>query len=117
MNLVGLIVTRNSDWILGFSLRAALLWCDQVVVMMHNCTDDTGRIAAEVERESDGRVVCLVDQSAEWEERRLRQIMLEAARELLHATHIALIDDDEVLTADLLPRIRRMVENTSEQIG
>lgn len=110
MNLVGLMLVRNSDWVIGLSLRAALLWCDSVVVMMHNCTDGTSDIVAEIACQS-GRVIALVDNSAEWEEMRLRQTMLEAGRELLNGTHFALIDDDEVLTGNLLSRIRKYCES------
>ena len=129
MKLVGLMVTRNSDWIIGFSLRAALLWCDSVVVLMHRCNLDTESViyAAILDTDEDKgefpigsvgrlinrRVFILEDFSEEWEEMRMRQAMLVKARGL-GATHIALIDDDEVLTADLLPPIRRMVERTSD---
>ena len=110
MNLLGLMLVRNSDWVIGLTLRAALLWCDSVVVLMHNCTDRTADIVAEVSRETGGRVAALVDDSAEWEEMRLRQTMLEVGRELLGGTHFALIDDDELLTGNLLSRIRGYIE-------
>lgn len=114
MKLVGLMLCRNSDWIIGFSVRAALLWCDAVVVLMHNCTDETWPV---VRKRMDGEYANVVwpmwDDSPEWEEMRLRQAMLVAARGL-GATHIAMIDDDEILTGPLQPdRVRKLIEGAS----
>lgn len=110
MKVIGLMLCRNSDWAIGLSLRAALLWCDAVVVMMHSCTDATYEIVTGLQRDNFSRIFVMVDYGEEWEEMRLRQTMLLAARDL-KATHIALIDDDEVLTGNLLPAIRPMLEN------
>lgn len=114
MKLIGLMLARNEDWVIGLSLRAALMWCDAVVVLMHNCTDETLTIVEavisetdEVVKETHGgtfvnrRVVICGAHTFEWEEMNLRQNMLECARGF-GATHIALIDADEVLTGNLL---------------
>lgn len=111
MKLTGLLLTRNSDWIIGLSLRSMLLFCDSVVVLMHNCTDRTAEIVREIAVESDPRVFILIDGEAKWDEMRLRQKMLDHVR-LDGATHLWLQDDDEVLTANLLPSIRDHVERT-----
>jgi hypothetical protein len=119
MNLVGLMVVRNSDWCIGLTLRALLQWCDSVVVLMHNCRDETSDIVSQVNRETK-RVAALVDSAADWEEMRMRQTMLEMGRELLNATHFAIVDDDEILTGNLLDfpgpgrksKIREHVEQT-----
>jgi hypothetical protein len=39
MKLIGLMPVRGEDWILGLSARAALMWCDELVILLHSCTD------------------------------------------------------------------------------
>lgn len=100
MKLVGLMPVRNEDWCLGLTARAALMWVDQLVMLDHASTDASSDIIAEIGRES-GRVVHLVDANPRWDEMRHRQSMLDVARHL-EATHIAIIDADEILTGNLL---------------
>lgn len=99
---------RNEDWILRVSLRAALRWCDSVVVLNHASTDRTAEIIAEVQAEEPGRVHVLTDSDPGWPEMAHRQRLLEASRRL-GATHIAIVDADEVLTGNLLPTIRETI--------
>ena len=99
MKIVGIMPVRNEDWILGLSLRVALKWCDQVIVGDHGCTDGSRDIMNEL------GVIVRDDRESGWQEMEQRQMLLETAREY-GATHIALIDADEVLTANLLPSIR-----------
>ncbi len=100
---------KNEDWIAGLSLRAALMWNDFIVVLLHSCTDRSAEIVVAVSGEFPGRVHVLTESSAEWEEMRHRQRMLDAAR-ALGATHISIVDLDEVLTGNLLPTIRQAIE-------
>jgi hypothetical protein len=109
MRLIGIMPVRNEEWVLGLSLRVALLWCDAVVVLEHASTDGTAGILAAVADESPDRVTILSEPSPLWAEMSHRQRLLEAAR-ALRATHIALIDADEVLTANTLPMIRGAAE-------
>lgn len=104
MKLTGLMLCRNEDWVLGLSLRVALLWCDSVVVLLHCCVDRSREIVEEVIRENKrGRVIVLHDSNPVWEEMQHRQAMLESARR--HgAEHIAIIDADEVLSGNLILR-------------
>ena len=97
---------RNEEWILGISLRVALKWCDQVIVCDHGCTDGSRDIMNEL---GPFGVIVRDDRESGWQEMEQRQMLLETAREY-GATHIALIDADEVLTANLLPSIRQAVE-------
>ena len=86
------------------------MWCDAVVVLLHNCTDGTAEVVKTVIPESEaGRVVARSDHAPEWQEMRLRQDMLEIARGL-GASHMALIDDDEILTGNLLGTIQGLVQ-------
>src|SRR3990167_2593871 len=55
MKLIGLMLARNEDWVIGCSLRAALRWCDAVVVALHACIDETQRIVSQISKESNRR--------------------------------------------------------------
>lgn len=101
MKLVGMMPVRNEAFCLGLSLRVALLWCDEVVVLLHACTDDSERITRDVLRESPGRVTILRDMDGTWNEMPHRQRILEAARDR-GATHLAIVDADEVMSGELL---------------
>lgn len=104
MRIVATMPCRNDGWCLGLSLRVALLWCDAVVLLLHQCTDDSLAIAQEVATEELGRVR-IIFTDGEWDEMVHRQIMLSEAR-AMGATHIAIVDADEVATANLLSEPR-----------
>lgn len=106
--LVCTMPVRNEDWILGLSLRAVLLWCDAVVILDHASEDDSRAIMEEVAVENPGRVLILDEADPQWNEMAHRQRLLEAARSE-KATHIVMVDADEVLTGNLLPVIRNKV--------
>lgn len=110
MKIIGLMPVRNEAWCLGLSARVALKWCDELVMYCHACYDGSVNIARSVGDE-DSRVATVQDQSPMWDEMRHRQRMLAGARDL-GATHIVLVDADEVLTANLLPVIRDHIEAT-----
>ena len=113
MKIVATMAVRNEDWILGFSARAALMWVDHLVIRDHCSTDRSREIEAQIAEEYPDRVTVLLDDNPVWEEMRHRQEMLEEARR--HgATHIAIVDADEVLSSNLLGRIRQMVEEAGE---
>ena len=117
MRLVGLMPVRNEDWCLGLTLRVALEWCDEVVVLLHACTDRSEAIAYSLANAT-GRVTVMEEESDLWDEMNHRQAMLLMARmgERPGApagpsgTHIALIDADEMLTANLRENVRGWVE-------
>ena len=100
MKLISLTLVRNEDWILGFSARAALKWCDDIIFYFHNCDDDTTRIADEISLENPGRVLRIsgAGRAPGWAEMDIRQTMLQAGRER-GGTHFAIVDADEALTA------------------
>lgn len=104
MKLVGCMAVRNEDWILNLSARVALEWCDELVILLHECVDGSAGIAADVSREHPGRVL-VTEVTGDWQEMQHRQKMLEHARSL-GASHIAIIDADEVMTANLVGNAR-----------
>ncbi len=109
MSLIGLMPVRNEDWILGLSARVALIWCDSLVILNHASTDGTARIIADLCNEFPERVTVLFSCDQDWAEMQHRQMMLDAARGN-GATHIAIVDADELLTANLLPTIRQHID-------
>ncbi len=104
MKLIGCMAVRNEDWILGYSLRVALKWCDEMVVLLHECKDRSPHIAAEIQSEHPGRVHTM-DALGKWDEMNHRQIMLERARRA-GATHVAIVDADEVMSANFVEMAR-----------
>ena len=108
MNLVGLMPVRNEDWVLGLSARVALMWCDQLVLAIHQSSDGSRDIMHKLGNEFPGRISVREDYGWEWREMSQRQMMLVETREL-GATHVAIIDADEILTANLLTGIRERV--------
>lgn len=104
MKIVGIMPVHNEAWCLGLTLRSLANWCDEIVVMLHNCSDDSERIAYEVKDET-GRVVLLHETDPTWHEMPMRQRLLEEARKR-EATHVAILDADELLTSNLLSEIR-----------
>jgi len=110
MKLVGLLPCRNEAWVLGLSLRVALLWCDEVVVLLHACTDASQQIVTQIAAEFPDRVHWMVTSDSRWDEMSHRQDMLDAARAFDNPTHIALIDADEILTGNFLYRVRGWCE-------
>ncbi len=114
MKIVATMPVRNEDWVLGCSLRAVLRWVDEVVILDHASTDRTPDICREVSAENPGRVHCFRDDNPEWQEMRHRQFMLDEARKC-RATHVALVDADEVLSANLLPVVRDLIAGLPPQ--
>lgn len=111
MKLIAILPVRNEAWVLGLSLRSLMRWVDEIVVLNHCSTDATAVILDEIKLGFPGRLTVLGEPDPVWHEMAHRQRLLEAARER-GATHIALVDADEVLTGNLLPHIRNMIAST-----
>ena len=109
MNLTAIMPARNEAWVLGLSARAALTWCDSIVILDHASEDETIAIVCGLMDEFRGRVSFLGEPSPVWNEMNHRQRLLDFAREL-GATHIAPVDADEVLAGDMLADIRGHIE-------
>jgi hypothetical protein len=108
MRLIGMMPCRNEDWVLGLSARAALMWCDVLVILNHASTDGTEAIIFDLMAEFPSRVFAEpID--GDWAEMQHRQRMLDFSRQL-GATHLAIVDADEVLTGNLLGSIRTHIE-------
>ena len=108
MRLVGIMPVRNEAWVLRASLRVALEWCDAVVVLIHESTDESEEIAIGLGVEHYPRVV-VIGADGDWREMEHRQGLLESAR-ALDASHIAMIDADEILTGNLWRLTKELAE-------
>src|SRR5580700_4905017 len=104
---------RNEDWVLGLTARAVLQWCDELVVGLHACTDASAKIVADVCFEEPGRITWTEHPDPVWSEMAHRQALLDIARGR-GATHIAIVDADEILTANLIPLIRGAIASVPQ---
>lgn len=99
------MAVRNEGWVLGLSLRAAMLFVDEMVVLDHASTDGTPDLIERIAAEHPGRVHRLTERDPVWREAAIRQRLLDTAR-AAGATHLCPIDADEVLTGNLLREVR-----------
>lgn len=111
MKLIALMPCRNEAWVLGLTARAALMWCDEVIALDHASTDRTAEILSEIHQE-EGRLHWFHVSDPQWDEMAHRQKLLGCAR-VSGATHIAIIDADEILTGNLIGNIGRHVRGFS----
>lgn len=112
--IVGLMIVRGDAWSIGLALRAAKYYCDQVVVLVHDArSDDPVNIPVRLEIDSveklyPGFVVRYDHLCPKWDEMHARQITLDMARGL-GATHMAIIDADELPTWSVVHDMRVMI--------
>lgn len=109
MKLVATMPLRNEAWIVGMTARIVLQWCDELVVLLHQCIDRTPEILREIAEEYPGRVTILDEHDGVWREMHHRQRLLKTAR-ARGASHVAITDADEILCGNLLPTVRREIE-------
>ena len=110
MKLIGLMLARNEDWILGMTARVALQWCDELVIVDHASWDGTEGIITQLNGEFPFRVNrSKWDDDTKWDEMEIRQHSLELGRKF-GGTHFAIIDSDEALTYNLLADVRSAFE-------
>lgn len=124
MKLVGMMPVRNESWCLGLTARAALMWCDELVILDHASTDGTQDILSDLRGEFgdserdypyDGRVTWIHEQDGKWDEMRHRQRLLQAAQ-CRKATHLAIIDADEIVSGNLIDQPRPAIRDYIEAI-
>ena len=109
MRLIATVPARNEAWVLRASIPAMLRWCDAVVVLDHASTDETPDVLGWMALRFPGRLHRLHEADPTWREAKYRARLLAAAREL-GATHVAVVDADEVLTTNAVDRIRGEIE-------
>lgn len=110
--IVATLLARLDQWSIELAIRVALEWCDEIVIGMHEpggkALDPTWKIISKLSPDLINRINVVALTDATWDEMNMRQRLLESARGC-GATHIAIVDADEAVTADLIPDIREMV--------
>ena len=110
MRLIGLMVLRNEEWIAEAAIKAALRWVDGLAIFLDRSTDGTLHIIREIAKDAEKEIIASVSEDTEhWEEMYNRQKNLEDGRSI-GGTHFAIIDADEILTANNLPMVRGWFE-------
>jgi len=107
MRIVGLMLARDESWVLPASIDAALRWVDRLVFMHHGLVDDsTFATIMAYDHAYKGKMhFDLWSDGDHWLEMDARQKSLEIGRSL-GGTHFAIIDADEILTANLTSSVR-----------
>ena len=111
MKLIGLSFVRNEQWVLGLTLPAAMTLLDELVVIDHESSDRTPEIIAELARAFPGRIHP-ESWAGDYHEVGMRQKALDVGRQR-GGTHFYWLDGDEVLTANLVARVRQWVGELS----
>lgn len=107
MKLIGLMLVRNESWIFAMTARAALRWCDSLLIFMDRCTDNTDRIVDDLVRDHGAQRIAYqhTQQAEHWNEMDIRHQMLVDGRGM-GGTHFAMIDGDEAITHNQLKNVR-----------
>ncbi len=105
MKLTALMLVRDEAWILPYTIKAALMWCDDVVVLDHASTDGTAALIQDMERRYPKVVRYEYEEGSVWREMEFRHRMCELAR-MRGTTHFAMVDADEVPTGNKLGDLR-----------
>jgi len=109
MKVVATMPVRNEARFLELTVPALLMWADHVVMLDHASTDASLAIAERLASRFTGRITLLQNMDPTWHEMAHRQQLLDASR-AQGATHIAIVDADELLTGNLLWKIRSELE-------
>ncbi len=116
MKIVAIMPVRNEAWCLSLTARAILKWVDELVILDHYSTDASREIEDQIAEEFCGRVFVFIDLDPVWREMEHRQRLLNNARGL-SATHVVILDADEILTGNLLPDIRARIEQATQPMS
>lgn len=100
MKLVGLMVARNDAWILELSVKAALKWCDSVIVVNAGSKDRTQDVLLHLVKEHSDQLFSVLAPNGD-KNSDLMQLALDEAR-TKGATHIAILSPNEILTSNVI---------------
>ena len=104
MKIVCGMAAKSEDWVIGLTARAALLWCDELIVLNHNSEDATQQTLEDIP----GRITILPEPDPVYHPLRFYQKLIATAASM-GATHVAMLDADEMLTGNLLSSVRDIV--------
>jgi hypothetical protein len=98
---------KNEQWCLEYSIKQALKWCNQLVIGLHDCTDYSTEMVLSAARARPGRIRYEYLEGP-WIEMVQRQELLMIARDM-RATHVALVDADEVVTENVVDQLPHVI--------
>jgi len=114
MKLIGLLIVRNEAWCLRTTLEA-IRWVDAICILIHASTDKTQEVVERFARVTLSRraegdatwpdIEWHIEESPSWDEATYRARLLRTGRDM-GGTHFAIIDGDELLTANAARAIR-----------
>lgn len=107
MKLVSLSMVRNEEYWIWYSLTSVWAWVDEILVFDNFSEDRTVDVVRSMRHVQDK--LTLVERFGGPSEHANREAMLEAARSR-GATHVLLLDGDEVHTDEGLGFCRRLLE-------
>lgn len=107
VKITALLLVRNEVHLLPYTLHAIFQWCDDVILLDHASTDGTADYLRSTSFcLSFGRHVLVErEDDPDWREMDFRHRLHTRAR-MRGATHLALVDADEVPTGNVLPLLR-----------
>ena len=111
MRIVGMMAAREESWVLNLSIRAALSWCDHLVVLIHTLDEKTRKLVLDLPEDLQKRMTPMVVKDPKWDEMAHRQAMIDVARRE-EPTHLAIVDADEVASVPL----RRNMQNIASML-
>lgn len=115
MKLIGCLPVKNEAWVIRLTIRVALKWCDHIIVLDNGSTDQTGQYLNELALANPGRLTIFEQGGPVWNDMDNRQFLLNMARQA-GATHIAIVDADEIVTSDIVGGIREAAEKLPDGI-
>lgn len=100
MRIVGTMLAKREGWVLEAAVAAAAEWCDALVLLLHDSPGIDGCTASRACAAHGCDLTVIQEVGRDWPEMEHRQRALDVARSL-GATHVGIIDADEILTAPL----------------
>src|SRR3989304_9881587 len=96
--IICLTPVKNEAWILDNFIKCASLWADHIIIADQDSTDDSRKIANKYSN------VKLINNpyKGEYNEREVRQVLIEEARKLKGPRVLISLDADEVLSPDFM---------------
>lgn len=107
------MTAHNEGWVIGLTARAALTWCDELIVIDHCSEDNTQAVLEDVIDNAtvlQEHITILQEKDPAFRPLRMYERLVVAARGM-GATHLAILDADELVSSNLIGDIRSHVSN------
>ena len=105
MKIVGLTMLKNEAHILPHSLKSACAFCDEIVALIHECTDETEAILRACPQ-----VVKIINYVGEWDEYEMRNKLIEAGKEF-DPDWFVVFDGDEIYESEARTKFLNILQD------